>query len=988
MGNSWKKGLKGIGLTTLSASFIFGTASVPIKAETNQYTQVAIPDMDGKIPTGLLPQGANKDELVDVVIQFTGDPVLKTYSDAKKQGIKLDKNSQVDQGNKLKSEKKNAEAFIVKNGGKVFGSYEKVYNGLFAQVKRSSLPELASYSEVQSIHDVHPVELNNATSVPFIGAPNVWKQQVNGVNVTGKGIRVAVIDTGIDYTHKDFGGPGTVAAYKGNNPNVVEPGSFPTAKVVGGYDFVGTNYDAASTDPSKHVPHPDNDPLDEAGHGSHVAGTIAGFGVDGKIGKGVAPDALLYAYKVFGATGSTGVTTQALEMAMDPNGDGDVSDHVDVVNMSLGSSYGNPDDPEAAASDLAVDAGIIVVASAGNSGNVPYITGSPGVSNKTISVAASVDDGIVVGGIKVNSPSSVAGTYEAVEGAITKPVSVTGPITGDLASVGIGCSNVPDLTGKIALIDRGTCSFTQKLANAKAAHAIAAVVVNNAPGDAITMGGTNVDLPGFMISQANGTKIKAATGPVNVTLSNDIKVAKPWLADTIADFSSRGPGIQNGFKPEVSAPGFDIESVGMGSGDGSARMNGTSMASPHVAGVAALLRQLHPDWSTDEIKSLIMNTSKTMKDLNGQAYPLSRQGAGRVQADVAAKATTTVSPQAFALGYVPVSDSVVRVKHEEVTVTNKGTSDKEYDVQWTNRDGAQSGAVSVSLPKKVKVNAGKDQTLKLDFSIDATKLADGAGFHEVDGYIVLTDKNGSGDVVKIPYQAVVEKVSDVQAKAKSNRLNLENRSDIKSTTDLFLLGDVDQNEADVNDYFDLKTVGARVESDAVEFAVGTNAAWNTPNLVEFDVYIDSNMDGNPDYILFNQDLGNYLGGKDATPTGQQVSVLYNLKTGKLSAQYYINVGGTWNNNVMGLPVDKSVFGSNQIQYFVASFGGDSAAVDQNNGWIPLNVSQPTFESDHFNIDPHSSVDVQLSREFGDVMVVDNSDATQSQVSVVSIRSSK
>jgi subtilisin family serine protease len=198
-------------------------------------------------------------------------------------------------------------------------------------------------------------EVNTASSVPFIGAPNVW----GGIAAAdGTGVRIGIIDTGIDYTHADFGGSGLVSDYISNNRTIIEAGTFPTAKVVGGYDFVGDAYNAGST--NSDTPVPDPDPLDCAGHGSHVAGIAAGLGVlingatyngpytngrdftQFKIGPGVAPRALLYALKVFGCSGSVddSVLLQAVEWAADPNNDTNFVDRLDAVNLSIGSFFG------------------------------------------------------------------------------------------------------------------------------------------------------------------------------------------------------------------------------------------------------------------------------------------------------------------------------------------------------------------------------------------------------------------------------------------------------------------------------------------------------------------------------------------------------------------------------------------------------------------------------------------------------------------------
>ncbi|RPF52172.1 S8 family peptidase [Aquisalibacillus elongatus] len=973
---SFKKRSKKIGLVALSILLLAGMSS-PIQASQANFTPVDAPALDGKISSELLPRGAKMDELVEVIVEFEGDPVLKKFTEAKGKGKKLGKQAQKNHAKGLSNAKKNAEQVIAQNNGQVIDSFEKVYNGLYAQVERGALNELSELAEVTSIHSVKPVELHNDTSVPYIGAPEVWeKLDEEGREVTGEGISVAVIDTGIDYTHASFAGEGTVEAYESNDPDVVEEGTFPTAKVVGGWDFVGTDYDASSDDPEIRIPKPDADPLDEHGHGTHVGATVAGIEVDSKVGKGVAPDAELYAYKVFGEGGSTAVTAQALEMAMDPNGDGDVSDHVDVVNMSLGSPYGHPNDPSAEAADLAVDAGVIVVASAGNSGDVPYITGSPAVAEKAISVAASIDDGIVVGAIDVNSPESIAGQFEAVEGAITTPLSETGDITNNVVYVGRGCEvdeYLDDPTGKVAMMDRGECSFTEKLQRALDHGAVAGIVANNGSGDPIVMGGDPVDIAGVMIHQSTGNSIKDALEngeDVSVTLSPDIQVAKPELADTIADFSSKGPGRGDiGFKPEISAPGYAISSAAVGSGDGATQMSGTSMAAPHVAGVAALLKQLRPDWNSEEIKSLMMNTSTTIADLEGDIYPLSRQGAGRVQVDVAAETTSVAYPQALSLGYVPLEDETTLQKNEKITITNKGNDSKTYDVSWEDRYGSQSGALDVDLPNQLTVEAGKKSKLKVDFTIDANKVGT-EGFQELDGYVVL--ESDSGETLRVPYQAVVEKLSRVDANSNNESIKLKNKGELDSQVDFFTFGDEDA--ADTGTHYDLRGVGARSFDEGVtEFVLTSESTWESPTMIEYDIYIDNDMDGVEDAILFNSDLGT-LSGVD--PTGDQVSVIYDLASGTMTPLYYIELGGSYNDNYTALPVLNSYAGiDGEFQYQAVAFDTLTESFDDNDGgWIKHDPNNKSFEMDETTVTvpaySHQNVSVSVDdRE--QVLMIEN-----------------
>ncbi|MDW7755363.1 MAG: S8 family serine peptidase, partial [Brevefilum sp.] len=265
----------------------------------------------------------------------------------------------------------------------VMGRYTKVLNGFMARVTAKDLAKIRTLAGVKSVSRAPEHTLDLVNSVPLTKSDLVWAMGDTGY--TGEDITIAVIDTGIDYTHAMFGTLGDPDAYATNDPDIIEPGSFPTPKVIGGWDFAGTDYDA-STNP---IPVPDPDPLDEGGHGTHVASTAAGL--DAGFGSGVAPDASLYALKVFGAEGSTNLVVDAIEWAVDPNGDGYVDDHVDVINMSLGSSFGPAieDDPEFLAIEAANAAGVMVVASAGNAGNNSYITGSPGNTDSALAVAAS-----------------------------------------------------------------------------------------------------------------------------------------------------------------------------------------------------------------------------------------------------------------------------------------------------------------------------------------------------------------------------------------------------------------------------------------------------------------------------------------------------------------------------------------------------------------------------------------------------------------------
>lgn len=230
------------------------------------------------------------------------------------------------------------------------------------------------------------IEAHN--TVTFIGA-----NKLHDLGIKGQGLRVGVIDTGIDYTHSMFGGPGKKEVYETIDPKVGNT-LFPNQIVVGGVDFAGSDFAPSSEDPQKKIPVRDNNPIDESGHGTHVAGTIAGLGDNKNTYSGVAPEAKLYSLKVFGKKGGTSdiVVIQALEYAADPTESMDPNLHLDVVNLSLGGGYGKPKVLYTEAIKNLTRAGTVVVASAGNSGDNPYIVGAPSTSDEAISVAASIDD--------------------------------------------------------------------------------------------------------------------------------------------------------------------------------------------------------------------------------------------------------------------------------------------------------------------------------------------------------------------------------------------------------------------------------------------------------------------------------------------------------------------------------------------------------------------------------------------------------------------
>lgn len=621
--------------------------------------------------------------------------------------------------------------------------------------------------------------LNDANSTSFIGAKRVQnelkvKDPLTGLEVaiTGKGVRVGIIDTGIDYTHAMFGGIGTVDAFKANNPVEVEPGSFPTQKVLGGVDLVGTAYNAASPDFKLHIPMPDADPLDEAGHGTHVAGTVAGRGDGVNTYDGVAPDASLYAIKVFGKDGSTSdsVIVSALEYAADPDGDLNPADKLDVVNLSLGGGFGTEHTLYTEAVRNLSQGGTLVICSAGNSDHVPYIVGSPSTSPEAISVAASIDDMPHNWRFKTvlfATPSNPEIVSLLLEGSTTKPIAEVGDLKGKLVAVGNAAEELTAeqkaaLKGNIAFIDRGVVSFDVKIGRAQEAGAVGIVVANNRDEDPIVMGGEGkFEIPGIMITKALGDSLKEELGKGDVVISfkSDKLVDKPELIDSITGFSSRGPRSLDGLiKPEVAAPGAQVISAAMGEGAKGVAFDGTSMAAPHIAGVAALLKQAYAKEDTQTIKSFIMNTSKTLVDADKKAVTVTLQGAGRVQAFEAATTRLAFYPQAVSLGIVEVG-AVTQI-NQNLAIDNLAAGSREISVEFVSAEGLKiSGQASVSFKGKGRKN------LALSFDVDAAALGADAASKELEGTIRVFEGQGVGAklVAQVPVLAIARRASALAA---------------------------------------------------------------------------------------------------------------------------------------------------------------------------------------------------------------------------------
>jgi subtilisin family serine protease len=844
-------------------------------------------------------------QAVTVVVQLTGDPVAVAQGNA---GRKLDRAEKDRIKQQLKAQQDALRGSITGMGGTVLADYQTAYNGLKLRIARDKVAQLAALPGVTAVRPLQVVRPNNTRSVPLIEAPQVWQN----LGLHGEGVKIAIIDTGIDYTHANFGGPGTAAAYATAHANETAPADSsmfgPAApRVKGGIDLVGDSYDADPDSPTyQPVPHPDPNPLDCDGHGSHVAGTAAGAGVTSAgtmytgpynattisgntwtVGPGVAPKADLYAIRVFGCNGSTDVTVDAIEWAVDHD--------MDVINMSLGSSFGSKDDPSAEAATNAAKAGVIVVASAGNSGANQYITGSPGTADGAIAVAAN-DSVLDFPGATITLPSG-----PPIEAINANGYSFPGPvnytirvITDDPATPtvdeSIGCSvasfgALPP--NSIAVVNRGVCARVAKAIFGQQAGAAAVVMVNNDTGlppfeGPITSNpddGTpfTVTIPFLGVRglattpTSDGGRLRAANG--FLTTVTPVLIANPTYLQ-FASFSSGGPRTGDStLKPDITAPGVSIVSTGSGTGNGAATISGTSMASPHVAGVAVLMRQARPTWSVEDIKAAILNTGSA----SGVAgYRTSRGGTGLVQpakstlSKVVARANGDKFGVSVNFGFEELDKDFHNTK--TIKLRNNGSAAAKFNVAQALPAGSPHAVSFNKSSVTVPGNGDAEVAVTLNVPVATAGSSGGSGlsFREVAGVVRFTPATASdnaGIALNVPYYFVPRAQSHVSTSI--GKLKGTNPSTTATVTNRHgaIAGDADfyawgledkKNKGKVSN--DVRAVGVQsfpwdATTQLLVFAVNTYDRWSNPSTNEFDIYVDVDSDGKDDYVVVGVDQG-------------------------------------------------------------------------------------------------------------------------------------
>ena len=662
-------------------------------------------------------------------------------------------------------------------------AFDTLFNGFSISLNPSELNKLYRIAGVKAIYPIDvirmpettPSEPELFTALAMTGADIAQSE----LGYTGKGIKVAVVDTGIDVNHPDLGGNGVAelnSAYFSSNPRVKY-----------GYDFVGDAFNADPASPAYNpIPAPDAIPDDCGGHGSHVAGII---GANGTV-KGVAPDVTFGAYRVFGCAGSTSgdIMIAAMERAL--------ADGMRVLNMSIGSAYQWPQYPTAMAATRLVNKGVVVVASIGNNGaNGLYSAGAPGLGEKVIGVASYDNTRIAQGAFSITPDNRLIG-YNPATGAPPAPATGTLPMTAPTPVT--ACPVLVDghyvspftpgsLTGQAVLVNRGTCSFYWKARFAQDAGAAAVIIANNTAGQlnpTVELSGgasftpipcphadfqecPSITVPTVAIFQADGNTIRTslAAGSVDMTWTNQTVSSPNPTGGLISSFSSYGLSPDLTLKPDIGAPGGSIWSTYPLELGGYASLSGTSMSSPHTAGTVALLLEAKPRTPAQAVRGILQNSAEPQPWWGnpglGYLDNVNRQGAGMVKIDKAILSTTKITPAKISAG-----EGQKGLFTQVLTIENNASGPVTYDLSSVNALSTGGVITPSFFGSNASVNFSATSVTVPAKGTAAVTVhitpATGPQYGQYGGYIKFTPQGG-GAVYRVPFAGFVGDYQGIQA---------------------------------------------------------------------------------------------------------------------------------------------------------------------------------------------------------------------------------
>lgn len=671
--------------------------------------------------------------------------------------------------------------------------YQTVLNGFAVVVPAESVGSLAKVpgvARVNAVREYHPtMDASNAV----MGAPAFWSA-LGGDARAGEGIRIGILDTGVDFSNPMF-----------SDPSLLPPAGFPRgdAALANGKVIVARYFQSVADARDANASLGHRTAQDLVGHGSHSAAVAAGSRVDlsgsGRRAitvSGVAPKAWLGSYRVFSPRAFDDNIIAAIESA--------VSDRMDVINMSFGGSpAGDPlNDPIIRATENAIAAGVVATISAGNSGPDPGTVGFPGASPSAITVGATANAhyGLSTLGlfeVLSGSPFVPTGLASVVGGACADRCSLpVSPVAAPLLDVdlvdgqltGIACTQLPggSLNGRIALVQRGTCTFAVKGQNVQAAGAVG-MVIYNSDDPAVSNSGENLlnpsisqpSVPALLIRRSDGLALKSflagnsgtsAVGQLRAAPANTPPFVGPTTPQRLTSFSSRGPTPDFQIKPDLTTIGADSYAACQDdSADGENRFpapdprrgastmfdssgflfaNGTSFSAPRAAGAAALVRQKHAEWTPQQVKAALTETASRPTDNGkiGGERVLSR-GSGDIDLAAASTVESLVLPTSASFGRVAL-DPGATTRSKTLTLSNLSSATVTYSLAVQATAGHAAVVPSVE-PATVTLAPGESRPVVLRLSIGngiPAAQTDSEGFLAVsDGRMTIPD------VLYVPY---------------------------------------------------------------------------------------------------------------------------------------------------------------------------------------------------------------------------------------------
>ena len=706
------------------------------------------------------------------IVQLTGNPISTNSSTKPPHGRKIDFKSNAVKSYRaqLTAQRNEFKHWLRANApsARVTSEYDISLNAVAVQLNGTPLATIAAAPMVQRADYNTLYYPNLSQSYRIINALDAWNA-AGGRSNAGAGIMIGDIDSGIEETHPFFDPTGfsyppgfpKCDVEDSNSHHKDQDCKFVTPKVIVAKVFWNK---ARQQGADAHA---------VEGHGTHTAGIAAGVtgktavvnGVNINDMSGIAPGAWLGNYNVFPDQVNEsrhGARSEDILNAVDAA----VEDGMDVLNLSLGGSYHGNNDLLANGLDNAVDAGVVVAVAAGNSGPGQFTLESPGRARNVITVGASTNQHFV--GQPVTYPAGGGTTIGAAVGDFDALQTASFDLFDTQSD---GCASVdPGASGKLALINRGTCTFSQKVANAKAAGAVAVIIVNNVAGDPTAMArtaGFDDDIPAVMIGKNEGVALRASGATTLSAVATFQEFITEANKDILAGFSSQGPtNVDFAVKPDLTSVGVNVLSSCVSTDPVDcgeqpwAFLSGTSMSTPHIAGSAAVLLQLHNDWTPAQIKSALVNRAElVVKDAATGLHDIgpTAQGAGRENLSVAADATTWMDPASASFGRVTVG----RPSSVSITLNNPTGTDQTFSVSTTkftpsdfggtvpsiyDAGTLSSGDSAITVPASVTVPANGSTTLTVTVSAPQGST--------VQGWVNL-DGDGSNDLHFAYYAHVV-----------------------------------------------------------------------------------------------------------------------------------------------------------------------------------------------------------------------------------------